>query len=316
MNKYNKRAIIAIGGNSLTPTDLNDWVGSQFKNTRTSVESIIPLLKSGYSITVTHGNGPQVGVALRRVEMTAKELPSIPLGVLVAETEGSIGYMIEQSLQNALKKADLDYDVVTIASQVIVDKNDPKLKDPTKFVGSFFSKEEADRLEKENGWIIKKDSDRGYRRVVGSPKPIDIVNKKIIASLLNENVIVIAAGGGGIPVYLEENGCYNGLDAVIDKDFASAKLANMVDADELFIMTAVDKVAINFGKPNQENLSNLTLEEAKKHLNDGQFPAGSMGPKMRAAIDFLENGGKRVIITAIDKLASALEGKDGTSITK
>ncbi len=313
---YNKRVVVAIGGNSLTPTDQSNWIGSQFKNTRTSIESLLPLIEQDYSVVVTHGNGPQVGIALRRVEETRDKLPDIPLGILVADTEGSMGYMIEQSLLNKLKEKGIDRSVATVLTQVVVDKNDPALLDPTKYVGSFYTEEEAKKLAAENGWIVKKDADRGWRRVVGSPIPTDIVNKKIISGLLDADNIVIAAGGGGIPVYVDERGLYEGVDAVIDKDTASALLANLVGADELYIMTAVSKVALNFGKPDQKDLDKITLEEADRYLKEGHFPYGSMGPKMKAAILFLRNGGKRVIITDIEKLSEAIEGKNGTSIVK
>lgn len=313
---YNKKAVIAIGGNSLTPTDSSNWIASQFANTRASMDAIVDLVEKEYDIVITHGNGPQVGVALRRVELSQPELPEIPLGILVADTEGSIGYMIEQSLQNKLLDRKVEKQVATLLSQVVVDKDDPKLKDPTKYVGNFYTEEQAKKHAEENGWIVKKDADRGWRRVVGSPKPVDIANKEVIGQLVKSGVIVIAGGGGGIPVYLDENNHYEGVDAVIDKDFASAKIANLIEADELFILTAVEKVAINFGTPEQENLNELTVNEAQKLYDDGQFPAGSMGPKILAAIDFINNGGKRVIITSIDKMVEAIEGKNGTSIIK
>ncbi|MBN1970026.1 MAG: carbamate kinase [Candidatus Delongbacteria bacterium] len=311
---YNKKVVIAIGGNSLTPSDDTNWISSQFKNTRTSIESIIPLIKAGYDMVITHGNGPQVGIALRRVDETKHFMPEIPLGVLVADTQGSIGYMIEQSLINSLKNHGIDKEVATLVTQVIVDQNDPKLQNPTKFVGKFYTEDEAKKLEEEYGWIIKKDSNRGYRRVVGSPKPISVQNFKVIETLMNNGNLVIATGGGGVPAYVDEKGNLEGVDAVIDKDFASAKVANQIGADELYILTAVDKVAINFGTPDQKNLDIVTADEIEKYLHEGQFPAGSMGPKVEAAIEFIRNGGKRVIITAIDKLMASIEGNDGTSI--
>lgn len=311
---YNKRVVIAIGGNSLTPTDDTNWVGSQFENTRKSVKSIMPLIEEDYSMVITHGNGPQVGIALRRVEETRGKLPEVPLGVLVAMTEGSIGYMIEQQLQNALKSNNVNKDVVTLLTQAVVDKDDPKLKDPTKYVGKFYTEEEARKLEKEFGWVVKKDSNRGWRRVVGSPKPKEIVNDNTISMLLDAGKIVIAAGGGCIPVYVDEKGHYEGVDAVIDKDMASAVLANKIGADELYILTAVEKVALNFGTPEQKDLDVITVDDCIKYLHEGHFPYGSMGPKIKSAIQFLQNGGKRVIITSIDKLAESIEGKNGTSI--
>lgn len=312
---YNKRVVIAIGGNSLTPTDNTNWVASQYKNTRTSIDSIITLIEKGYSVVISHGNGPQVGVALRRVEETRDILPEIPLGVLVAETEGSMGYMIEQSLQNKLFDKGIRTPVTTILTQVLVDKDDPALLDPTKYIGSFYTEEEANELARTNGWKVKKDADRGYRRVVGSPKPLAIINKPTLRSLVDSGIIVIAGGGGGIPVYLDEDKHFNGLDAVIDKDRASALIGNVIDADELYILTAVEKVCLNFGTPEQVEIDEMTADEADKYLNEGHFPYGSMGPKMKSAIEFLKGGGKRVIITAIDKLVEAVEGKNGTSIT-
>jgi len=311
---YNKRAVIALGGNAISPGDSGNWIASQFSNTRNCVESIIRVIKKGYNVAITHGNGPQVGIALRRVEVAANEAPTSPLGVLVADTEGSIGYMIEQSMQNALYKHGLKNDVVTILSQVLVDKNDPALTNPTKYIGKFYTEEAAKELAAKENWTVKQDSDRGWRRVVGSPEPKDIINKETIKTLVENNKIVIACGGGGIPVYLDEKLHYEGVDAVIDKDKASACLGAEIGADELFILTAVDKVAINFKKPDQKEFSVMTLAEAKKYLAEGQFPAGSMGPKIESAIMFLENGGKRVIITDIDKLADAIDGKEGTSI--
>ncbi len=313
-NRFNKKVVIAIGGNSISSTDDKNWMHSQFKNTRTSIESIIPLIERDYSIVISHGNGPQVGIALRRVEETNEFLPDVPLGVLVADTEGSIGYMIEQSLQNALISGKLNIPVTTLITQVVVDKNDPAMKDPTKYIGKFYTEEEAQTLSEEFGWKVKRDSDRGFRRVVGSPKPLDIPNSKQINSLLEAGNIVIAAGGGGVPVYINELGQYDGIDAVIDKDRASAKLGNLLKADELFILTAVDKVSINFGEPNQTDLDEITVDEAIKYLNEGHFPYGSMGPKVKSAIEFLQGGGKRVIITAIDKLIDAIEGNEGTKI--
>jgi carbamate kinase len=206
---YNKKVVIAIGGNSLTPTDKTNWMESQFKNTRTSIDSIVTLIEKGYSVVVSHGNGPQVGVALRRVEETRDILPAIPLGILVAETEGSMGYMIEQSLQNKLFDKGIKIPVTTILTQVLVDKNDPALLDPTKYIGSFYTEEEANELARTNGWTIKKDADRGYRRVVGSPIPLSIINRPTLRSLVDSGIIVIAGGGGGIPVYLDENKHFN-----------------------------------------------------------------------------------------------------------
>jgi carbamate kinase len=245
-----------------------------------------------------------------------KGIAPLPLGVLNAATEGTMGYMIEQCLQNALHKQGIDRDVITIATQVVVDKNDPSVKNPTKPVGPFYTAEQAEVLKKEYGWTIVEDAGRGYRQVVPSPIPLDIIPIKTIKNIVANGDIAIACGGGGIPIYIETDGTYEGVDAVIDKDFASALLANKIDADLLVILTGVDKVAINFGKPDQTNVDKLTIAEAQKHLTDGQFPAGSMGPKIAAAIKFIENGGSEVLITSIEKIVDAVEGKTGTRIVK
>ena len=305
--------VIALGGNAMIQGKQKGTIEEQIENITETARQIMKVIPK-YRIVITHGNGPQVGIALRRVEETKDILPNVPLGVLVADTEGSIGYMIEQSLKNAMISKKMDIPVTTLITQVIVDKNDPAMTDPTKYIGKFYTEREANYLSNEFGWKIKKDSNRGFRRVVGSPTPIDIPNSKQINSLLEAGNIVIAAGGGGVPVYINDLGQYDGIDAVIDKDRASAKLGNLINADELFILTAVDKVSINFGKSNQSDLDEITVDEAKKYLNEGHFPYGSMGPKIKSAIEFLQGGGKRVIITAIDKLASAIEGNEGTRI--
>jgi carbamate kinase len=245
-----------------------------------------------------------------------KGVAPLPLGLLVAATEGTMGYMIEQSLQNALHKNGIKRSIVTIATQVVVDKNDPSVKNPTKPVGPFYTKEQADICQKEFGWTMVEDAGRGYRQVVPSPLPLDIVPFQTIKTLVENNNVVISCGGGGIPVYIDDDGSYEGVDAVIDKDFASALLANKIDADLLVILTGVDKVAINFGKPEQQELDKMNIDEAQKHFDDGQFPKGSMGPKIQAAIRFIKNGGSKVLITSIECIVDAFAGKTGTVITK
>jgi carbamate kinase len=239
----------------------------------------------------------------------------LPLGVLNAATEGTMGYMIEQSLQNRLMESGIQRNVMTILSQVVVDKEDPSMKNPSKPVGPFFTKEKADDMAKAYGWTMIEDAGRGYRQVVPSPIPQKIVQGERIKQLIEEGNIVIACGGGGIPVYKEENR-FEGIDAVIDKDFASALLALEIGAEKLVILTGVDRVAINFNTPEQKDLETLTIAEAQQYLEDGQFPKGSMGPKIAAAIKFLDNGGKEVLITSIEKIVDAFEGKTGTIITK
>ncbi|MDD4309291.1 MAG: carbamate kinase [Candidatus Cloacimonetes bacterium] len=313
-----KTAVLALGGNAIIKAGEKGTIGEQFANTRESLGGIVELIKRGYHLSITHGNGPQVGNLLRQQEAGEKEgLAALPLGVLNAATEGTMGYMIEQSLQNKLLNSGIDKQVITIVSQVVVDKNDPSMLNPTKFVGSTYYKEsEAEELKQTLGWTLKEDSGKGYRRVVPSPMPKHIVPGQTIKELVNRGEVVIAVGGGGIPIYVQDDGSYEGVDAVIDKDFASALLALFIEADLFVILTGVEKVSINYGKENQEDLDVLNLQDAKKHYADKQFPAGSMGPKILAAIDFLERGGKEVLITSIDKIVDAFEGKTGTRIVK
>jgi len=309
-----KTVVIAFGGNAISRESEEGNIYEQFANTRRSISGIISLIENGYNLAITHGNGPQVGNMLIRVEESRHLVPPIPLGVIVADLEGGMGYMIGQSLQNKLMKMNMNRSVVTILTQIIVDKDDPSIKNPTKFVGPFYLEEDIKKFVKERGWIVKKDSIRGYRRVVPSPEPKDIVEKDIIKSLVKSGTIVIAAGGGGIPVYIEEDGTFEGVDGVIDKDKASAILARLIDAEDLVILTTVDNVAVNYGEPHQRNLEKITKKEVKKYFEEGQFPPGSMGPKIEAAINFLESGGKKVIITSVEKAKEALEGKAGTII--
>ena len=309
----NKTAVVALGGNAIGATGKED-IHQQFANTRQALEGILPLVKDGYNLAITHGNGPQVGNALLRVERTFPDgIPALPLGVIVADTEGGIGYMIEQCLQNRLIKEKIDRDVVTIVTQVVVDRNDPSIQNPSKPIGPYYKADEVDAL-KARGWTIKDDAGRGFRRFVPSPIPQAIVNKATIKNLVAQGTIVITAGGGGVPVYAEAGGGYEGMDAVIDKDRASAVVARDIGADTLLILTQVEKVSLNYKKPDQKDLDRITLADAKKYLAQGHFAAGSMGPKIEAAIQFLEYGGTRVIITSLDKAAQAVRGEAGTVI--
>ena len=309
-----KTAVIALGGNAIGATGKED-IHQQFANTRQAVAGFLELIKEGYNLAITHGNGPQVGNALLRVERTFPDgIPALPLGVIVADTEGGMGYMIEQSLQNMLNTHKIDRQVVTLVTQVVVDKDDPSILNPSKPIGPYYKAEEVEAL-KARGWVVKEDSGRGFRRFVPSPMPRSIVNKKTVKQLVKQGTIVIAGGGGGVPVYVQADGSYEGVDAVIDKDRASAVLARDIEAETLMILTAVEKVSLNYKKPDQKDLDTLTLAEAKKHLAQGQFAAGSMGPKVEAAIQFLEYGGKQVIITSLEKAAQALKGQAGTRIT-
>ena len=309
-----KTAVVALGGNAISRKDMPDTIANQFRLTRESLAAITPLIDAGYNLAITHGNGPQVGNAILRVELARDRTPVLPIGICVADTEGGIGYMIAQSLQNRLLRDKIARSVATIVTQVVVDRNDPAMANPSKFIGQFYSEEDALRFARERGWTVKQDGNRGWRRVVGSPMPQSIVEGEVIRAMVQDGVIVIAAGGGGIPVYIEDDGTYEGVDVVIDKDRASAVLGHAIGAELLLILTAVDQVAINFGKPNQKFLPQLSLSDAGRYLAEGHFPDGSMGPKIDAAISFIEGGGQKVLITSIEKADAALRQQAGTWI--
>ena len=314
--KEHKVVVIALGGNALIREGQQGTIAEQFENVRKSLDGIIYCLKQGYGVVITHGNGPQVGNMLLMVEASRNQVPELSLGVCVADTEGAIGYMIQQSLTNRLRKEGINKCVVTVLTQVIVDKHDKAFSNPTKPIGPFFTKEEAERFRREKGWHILEDSHRGYRRVVASPNPLEIVEECAIKSLLETGDIVIAAGGGGIPVIVRDDGDLEGVDVVIDKDLASGVLARGIKADCLMMLTGVEHVFLNFKQSNERALSRLTVKEAHKYLKEGHFLPGSMGPKIQAAINFLNWGGELVIITSIDNGKMALEGRTGTKITK
>jgi carbamate kinase len=308
-------AVIALGGNAISPPDGSNTIYDQFRQTRASLNGILAILNKGYSIAITHGNGPQIGNALMRQELSRDRVPELPLGVLVASTEGWMGYMIEQSLVNRLHADNIERSVSSIVTQVLVDRNDPSLSNPTKFIGSTYPEYEAHRLAKQFDWVVKYDKGHdGWRRVVGSPEPIEIINSHAIRSLIDIDWIVICVGGGGIPVYRTDDGSLDGVDAVIDKDRASAILGRDIKANDLFILTEVPNVALNFGQPNQEYLDKATVSEIHKYYDEGHFPPGSMGPKIESALTFLENGGERVIITNLEGIVDAIDGKAGTTI--
>jgi len=309
-----KTAVIALGGNAITQPDVEDTIANQFANTRASLDGVVQLAREGYNLVMSHGNGPQVGNAILRVELARGKAPILPLGVCVADTEGGIGYMIEQSLQNRLRAEGIDRPVVTIITQMLVRPDDPAVHNPTKFVGQFYSEKEARSFIADRGWQVGKDGNRGWRRVVPSPTPYHTVEVDTIRTLVSGGTIVIAGGGGGIPVYIDEKGNYEGMDAVIDKDLASAVIAAEIGAEILCILTSVDRVAVNFGRPDQKNLEKVTLSEIKKHQAEGHFPPGSMGPKIDAAVRFLENGGEMVTITSFNNAGKAVLGEAGTRI--
>jgi carbamate kinase len=311
-----KLVVIALGGNALIGAGQQGTIAEQFENVRRSLDGIIYCLKQGFEVVITHGNGPQVGNLLLMVEASRNQIPELTLGVCVADTEGAIGYMIQQSLTNRLRKEGIDRCVVTVLTQVIVDKHDKAFSNPTKPIGPFFTREEADRFRREKGWNIAEDSHRGYRRVVASPNPLKIVEERAVKTLLEAGSIVIAAGGGGIPVVMKEDGDLEGVDVVIDKDLASAVLARDIKAHCLIMLTGVEHVFLNFKQPNEQALSRLTVMEAQKYLHEGHFPPGSMGPKIQAAMNFLNWGGELAVITSIDKVKGALNGLTGTNIIK
>ena len=314
MEKTNRIAVVALGGNAISSPDEDDTIANQFSHTRKSMGAIIELIREGFNLVITHGNGPQVGNALLRVELSYPNAPMLPLGILVADTEGGMGYMIEQSLQNALQQNGITRQVVTIVSQVLVDKDDPSLTNPTKFVGQFYPEDEAKRRAVHYGWEVKDAGKNGWRRVVGSPYPTRVVNREAIKHLIDQGTIVIAAGGGGIPVYYEPDGSLEGVDAVIDKDRASAVLGANIGAEMLIMLTDTDYVYLNYGKEDQKALDIMTVSQAKGYLAEGHFPAGSMGPKIEAAVNFMEKGGKKVVIASLDQVLEALKEKAGTCI--
>lgn len=298
-------AVIAFGGNAMIRGNEVGTIEQQEKHTLDTCHRVLGLLKQGYNIVITHGNGPQVGNILLRNEAGYDnyKIPKMPLDICVADSQGGIGYMIERQMRNALNDRNMRRNVVALITEVLVDTKDPAFKNPTKPIGPFYLKEEADLLAKANDWVFREDArKRGWRKVVASPKPIDIMNKKIVEELATRGHIVIAAGGGGIPIYRHKNKYLEAIEAVIDKDLASALLASEIKAKKFYIITDVPKAYINFNKKNQKALDKITADEAEKYLNDGEFSAGSMGPKVAAAINFVRKGGKEAIITDITQI--------------
>ena len=309
------RIVVALGGNAITRQGEEGTVEQDYANLRQSLDRIVTLVERGYEVILTHGNGPQIGNQMIRVELARGQAPDLPLDVMVADLQGGLGYMMELVLRNRLLKAGLEIPVCALLSQVEVAADDPAFDDPSKFVGPSFSKEEIERLSAERGWTVKEDKGRGWRRVVPSPRPLKVVEARLIKILVEAGALVIVTGGGGIPVARDDEGQLRGVEAVIDKDYASAELAIDVDATHLFLLTSVETVFLDFGKPEQSPVRFLTVAEARKHLADGQFPAGSMKPKIEAACRFVEKGGKRVLITDIFTVLDAIDGSSGTWIT-
>ena len=307
--------VVALGGNAIIAKGERGTIAEQFANVRRTLRPIVALMQQGHNFILTHGNGPQVGNLLVQNELASAEVPDLPLGVLDAMTCGSMGYMIAQCLQNVMIAAGIWRDVVTLPIQVVVDRNDPAMANPSKPIGPFYDRQQAEQLSRERGWIVKEDAGRGWRRYVASPRPIDIIEKGAIASLLDKQYTVITAGGGGIPVEYDREGTIEGVDCVIDKDLSSAKLALTVGARRLLIVTGVPQVMVNYGSSTERRLDRIAVTEARRYYDQGQFPAGSMGPKMLAAIEFVAaHRENRVIITDEANLFDAVAGKAGTHI--
>ena len=313
-----KTAVVAVGGNALIGAGEHGTVAEESGHARVIAAAIERMIADGWSIAVTHGNGPQVGIILRRSDVTAgvdPDLPPLPLHYCVAETQGGIGFLLVSALANELRARGLPDRVVAVLTQTVVSLDDPAFANPSKPIGSFYGREEAENYRAERGWTIVEDSGRGYRRVVPSPTPLRIVESAAVARLLGEGFTVVTVGGGGVPVVAQPDGELRGVDAVIDKDHASALLAADLGADLLVLCTSVDQVALNYGTPTQRFLDRMSTDEAEQHLEAGQFPAGSMGPKIEAALRFLRSGGAEVLITSIDRLGDALDGRTGTRLT-
>jgi len=312
----NKLAVVALGGNALLRGTQDGTIEEQELNTKLTIENLLYLIKDGYNLVISHGNGPQVGNILMRNDAGFEnyQIPQMPLDICVADSQGGIGYMIERILRNVLVDHHLVKDVVTMVTQVVVNKDDPAFKNPTKRIGRSYTKSQAEELTRSKGWIFKEDSKvfGGFRRVVPSPQPIDVFNAKSIETLARQGTIVIAVGGGGIPVYFDENNYIRTLDAVIDKDNASSLLATIIHADEFYILTDVPYIYLDYKKPTQRIAEFLNVADAKKYINEGQFGEGSMAPKIKAAIKFVENGGSKSVITESTKLE---DRKYGSKIT-
>lgn len=312
-----KLAVVAIGGNSLIKDEKRKTVEDQYQAAKETTFHIADMIEQGWDVAIGHGNGPQVGFILRRSEIAAKVegMHEVPLDVCGADSQGAIGYALQQTLQNELYRRGIKKSIATVVTQVLVDKDDPAFKKPSKPIGSFMDEAEAKRRESEMDWTVVEDAGRGWRRVVASPLPKEVVELEAVKTLIEAGTIVITVGGGGIPVIDAGDHQYQGVAAVIDKDFASSLLARLIKADLFLISTAVEKVAINFGKPDQKWLDRMTLEEAKAYLAEGtHFAKGSMAPKIQAIIWFLENGGKQALITNPENIGRALKGETGTWI--
>ena len=309
-----KIALIAFGGNAILPKTQRGLQSEQMKNSQKAARLMTHMVKKGFDLIIVHGNGPQVGNLLIQMEESITKIPPFTLEVCDAMTEGSMGFMLEKALINELRKNSIDREVATLITQVIVDREDPAFENPTKPVGPFYTKYRAQILKRQKKWTMIEDAGRGYRKVVPSPRPIDVVPKKVIRDLVHSGKIVIAAGGGGIPVVINGRGFFQGVEAVIDKDYASSLIAREAQADLFIILTNVSRVFLDFGKPNEQPIPVMTIAEAQEYLDQDQFPPGSMGPKIRAAIEYIRGGGKEVLITSANHLKAALINRSGTRI--
>ncbi len=311
-----KLAVLAIGGNSLIKDKDHIAMHWQYQAVRETSKYIAELIAEGMGIVITHGNGPQVGFIYRRGELARHELPLIPLDICGADTQGAIGYMIQKALLNEFRERGITKKVTTVVTQAVVDRDDPSFKHPSKPIGTFMTEKEALANQKEFGWQVAEDAGRGFRRVVPSPIPRELIELDVVRILVEKGYIVVAVGGGGIPVIRNEQGEIEGVEAVIDKDFASSLLARQLGADTFIISTSIDAAYLNFGKENQKPITQATLSEIKRYLTEGHFKVGSMKPKMEAIVQFLEGGGKKAVITSPENLLAAVRGKCGTTIVK
>jgi carbamate kinase len=307
-------AVVAVGGNSLIKDKAHQTIPDQYEAGSESMSHIAGMIEAGWDVVVTHGNGPQVGFILRRAELSLHELHPVPLDYCGADTQGAIGYMFQQALYNEFLSRKIDKQAATVVTQVLVDKEDPAFENPSKPIGSFMDEDSAKKQAASEGWTIVEDAGRGWRRVVPSPMPLRIVQAEAIQALVQAGFVVIGVGGGGIPVVEDKNGNLVGIEAVIDKDFASALLATTLKADLFVISTAVEKVALNFNKPDQTWLDRMTVSEARRYLEEGHFAKGSMKPKIQAILGYLERGGQRALITNPGNIERALEGQTGTEL--
>ena len=314
LDEVPRRLVIAIGGNAVHPEDIRGTSEEQVEVAQKTARALLPIAQLDNELVITHGNGPVVGKIMMRQMLTMDRIPPMDMDICVAHSQGGIGYLLMQAIENALRESGNARHVASLLTQVEVDKDDPAFKNPTKFVGPFFTEEEAKKIGAELNWAMREDSGRGWRHVVPSPKPRHVCDISLVDALVKRGTIVIAGGGGGVPVIRDARGVRTGVPAVIDKDLTSAHIANVLDIEELLILTAVPRVAVNFGKPDKKELSEVSLEEIKAYHREGHFPPGSMGPKVDAAIRFLEGGGKRAIISHLDYAMAALRGETGTHV--